>query len=166
MATYLGGSGNEQPHSLVVDQSGNLVVAGRTSSPDFPNVNSTGLKDVLKGGYDIILTKFNATGTSLIGSRIIGGSANDGVNIAPKYSNNIVPMGQSSLRLNYGDDGRSEVIMDNAGNVYLASCTSSTDFPVTPNAFQKTNAGHQDGVFIKASPDLSVILASSLSGRK
>jgi gliding motility-associated-like protein len=163
-ATYLGGSGNEQPHSLVTDQSGNLVIAGRTSSPNFPNVNSTGVKDFLKGGYDIILTKFNSTGTNLIGSRIIGGSANDGVNIAPKYSNNIVAMGESSLRLNYGDDGRSEVILDNAGNVYLASCTSSTDFPVTGNAFQKNNAGKQDGVFIKTSPDLSNILASTYLG--
>ncbi len=55
------------------------------------------------------------TDTALMGSRIIGGSANDGVNIAPKYSTNIVPMGQSSLRLNYGDDGRSEVIVDKVG---------------------------------------------------
>ena len=121
-------------------------------------------KTYLKGGYDIILTKLNASGTGLIGSRIIGGTANDGVNIAPKYSDNIVPMGQSSLRLNYGDDGRSEVILDKTGNVYLASCTSSTDFPVTGNAFQKTNGGKQDGVFIKTSPDLSAILASSYLG--
>ena len=35
-ATYLGGAGNEQPHSLVVDNDGNLVLAGRTDSPDFP----------------------------------------------------------------------------------------------------------------------------------
>ena len=42
--------------------------------PDFPNVNSAGIKDVLKGGYDIILTKINSTGTTLIGSRIIGGT--------------------------------------------------------------------------------------------
>ncbi len=163
-ATYLGGSGNEQPHSLVADQAGNLVIAGRTSSFDYPNVNSTGAKDVLKGGYDIILTKLNASGTGLIGSRIIGGSRNDGVNIAPKYSSNIVPMGQNSLRLNYGDDGRSEVILDNAGNVYLASCTSSSDFPTTANAFQKTIGGSQDGVFIKTSPDLGTILASSYLG--
>ena len=101
---------------------------------------------------------------ALIGSRIIGGTANDGVNIAPKYSDNIVPMGQNSLRLNYGDDGRSEVILDKTGNVYLASCTSSTDFPVTGNAFQKTNGGKQDGVFIKTNPDLSAILASSYLG--
>lgn len=163
-ATYLGGSGNEQPHSLVADQAGNLVIAGRTSSPNFPNVNSSGIKDVLKGGYDIILTKLNASGTALIGSRIIGGQANDGVNIAPKYSTNIVPMGQSSLRLNYGDDGRSEVIMDNMGNVYLASCTASADFPITANAFQKTIGGKQDGVFIKTNSDLSTILASSYIG--
>ncbi|MCW3086856.1 MAG: hypothetical protein JWQ78_242, partial [Sediminibacterium sp.] len=35
-ATYLGGKGNEQPHSLIVDGAGNLVIAGRTSSDDYP----------------------------------------------------------------------------------------------------------------------------------
>jgi gliding motility-associated-like protein len=163
-ATYLGGSGNEQPHSLVADQAGNLVIAGRTSSTDFPSVITGGGQDVNKGGYDIILVKLNAGGTGLIGSRIIGGSANDGVNIAPKYSKDIVAMGQNSLRLNYGDDGRSEVILDKTGNVYLASCTSSSNFPVSVNAFQKTSAGLQDGVFIKTSPDLGTILASSYLG--
>ncbi|HEY4155884.1 MAG TPA: PKD domain-containing protein, partial [Puia sp.] len=164
-ATYIGGKGNEQPHSMIVDNAGNLVIAGRTSSPDYPVIaGSTGKVDVLKGGYDIILTKLNAAGTNLIGSRMIGGSSNDGVNIAPKYSSDIVPMGQSSLRLNYGDDGRSEVILDNAGNVYLASCTRSTDFPFTANAFQKKSGGLQDGVFIKTSPNLATILASTYLG--
>ncbi|HTD93723.1 MAG TPA: SBBP repeat-containing protein, partial [Chitinophagaceae bacterium] len=32
-ATYIGGSGNEQPHSLIVDNNGNLTLAGRTNSP-------------------------------------------------------------------------------------------------------------------------------------
>ena len=35
-ATYLGGNGNEQPHSLVVDGAGNLIVAGRTNSSNYP----------------------------------------------------------------------------------------------------------------------------------
>ncbi len=164
-ATYIGGNGNEQPHSLVADKAGNLVIAGRTSSTNFPNVNSKGLVDVNHGGYDIIIAKLNGNGTNLIGSRIIGGKSNDGVNIAPKYSTDIVSMGQHSLRLNYGDDGRSEVVLDNAGNVYLASCTSSSDFPLV-NAFQKTIGGAQDGVFIKTNPDLSTILASSFIGGK
>ena len=163
-ATYIGGKGDEQPHSLVADAFGNLVIAGRTSSPDYPAKTPGGINDVAKGGYDIILTKLNANGTALIASRIIGGRGDDGVNIAPKYDGTIVGPGTHSLRLNYGDDGRSEVIFDNAGNVCLASCTSSSDFPVTANAFQKSYGGEQDGVFIKTSPDLSVILACSFLG--
>jgi gliding motility-associated-like protein len=164
-ATYLGGRGDEQPHSLVTDRSGNLIVAGRTSSTDFPTVATASGKDILKGGYDIILVKLNVNGTGLIGSRLIGGSLDDGVNIAPKYfSSSTIPMGQSSLRLNYGDDGRSEVIVDNADNVYLASCTRSNDFPVSANAFQKTSGGMQDGVFIKTTSNLATILASSYLG--
>src|SRR5687767_3132996 len=35
-ATYMGGGGNKQPHSLVVDNAGNLVIAGRTNSSNYP----------------------------------------------------------------------------------------------------------------------------------
>ena len=86
----------------------------------------------------------------------------DGVNIAPKYSNQSVT--NQSIRRNYGDDARSEVITDNSDNIYLASCTQSDDFPVTSNAFKKTLSGSQDGVFIKASTDLNTIYNSTLIG--
>ncbi len=162
-STYLGGNGNEQPHSLIVDRQGNLIVAGRSSSTDYPVVNAAAGANQNHGGYDIILSKLNAAGTALLGSILIGGAGNDGVNIAPKY-NQSPPMGQQSLRLNYGDDGRSEVILDNAGNICLASCTQSDDFPVTANAFQKKKGTAQDGVFIKTSPGLNTILASSYLG--
>lgn len=166
-ATYLGGSsGNEQPHSLIVDNLGNLVIAGRTNSINYPttivNFGST-------GAWDIILTKLNASGTALIGSRKIGGLADDGVNIRPKYS---APSGDESIRRNYGDDARSEVILDASGNIYLASCTQSPNFPTTPGAAQTVkgatpsgpNARYQDGVVLKTSPDLSNILFSTFLG--
>ena len=51
--------------------------------------------------------------------------------------------GAHDLRLNYGDDGRSEIILDAAGNMYLAACTQSTDFPVTGGVFQPTAGGRQ-----------------------
>src|SRR5690606_19219486 len=35
-STYIGGADNEQPHSMIVDAAGNLVVAGRTYSSNFP----------------------------------------------------------------------------------------------------------------------------------
>lgn len=71
-ATYLGGSGNEQPHSMICDGQGSLVVAGRTNSPvstgagiPFP----TTMAEIGPcGKYDIVITKFNATGTALLGS--------------------------------------------------------------------------------------------------
>ena len=48
--TYLGGSGNEYPHSLVVDPQGNLVVFGRTESgSSFPSDTLFGAG----GGTDI-----------------------------------------------------------------------------------------------------------------
>jgi len=162
--TYLGGAGDEQPHSLIVDNAGNLIVAGRTSSTNFPTIPA-GSVFGKGGGFDIFITKFNATGTALIGSKRIGGEGWDGVNIAPKYySSGTLPMGQLSLRLNYGDDGRSEVIVDNANYIYLASSTQSDSFPCTANAFQKKRKGKQDGVFIKATPDLGTILCSSYLG--
>ncbi len=163
-ATYLGGSGSEQPHSMIVDHAGNLIVVGRTTSPDFPLYPSSTNTLGKGGGFDIFISKLSFDGTTLLGSIKIGGSGNDGVNIQPKE----VQSGAESIRRNYGDDARSEVMVDAANNIYLASCTQSTDFPVTPNAFQTINGGMQDGVIIKMNADLlnsHVILSSYLGGR-
>ncbi len=160
-ATYIGGGGNEQPHSLICDNQGNVVVAGRSNSPNYPVTNSFGGGS----GYDIVVTKLNAAGTALIGSRKIGGSGDDGVNIEPNRN------GVSSLQQNYGDDGRSEVNLDAAGNVYVASCTQSPGdasgvgrFPVTAGAFQTTPGGAQDGVLLKFNANLSTMLFASFIG--
>ncbi|MEO8760320.1 MAG: hypothetical protein ABI388_04215, partial [Bacteroidia bacterium] len=45
-STYLGGSDNEQPASIIVDNGDNLIIYGRSYSSDFP---------VLVGSYDISL---------------------------------------------------------------------------------------------------------------
>ena len=161
-ATYLGGSGNEMPQSIICDPQGNLIVAGRSNSGDYPikpgnNVKGTG------GGFDIIVTKINAAGNGLVGSVRIGGAQSDGANIDD------YPNGAGSLLRNYGDEARSEVNLDAAGNIYLASCTKSAGDPTsggfpTVNAFQTANAGGQDGVILKLSPDVSNLLFSSYLG--
>jgi gliding motility-associated-like protein len=159
-ATYLGGNGIEQPHSLIVDRLGNVVVAGRSNSPDYP---TRGIGKVgAGGGYDIIVTKLNATGTDIIGSLRIGGVNDDGVNIASNRNRN-------SLQYNYGDDGRSEVILDGANNIYVASSTQSVSvnaaeqFPIV-GGFQRTPGKMQDGVVLKLTPNASNILFSSFLG--
>ncbi|HTI09450.1 MAG TPA: PKD domain-containing protein [Puia sp.] len=161
-ATYLGGAGDEQPHSMICDAQGNLIVTGRTSSSNFPTYPAGTLTYGPGGGFDLFITKLNASGTGLIGSRRIGGSGDDGVNFSPKYVN-AGGVGTQELRLNYGDDGRSEVILDAAGNIYVAACTKSTNFP-TQGAFQPASGGGQDGVLLKTTPDIGTILFSSYLG--
>lgn len=165
-ATYIGGRGNEQPHSLVVDAAGNLIIAGRTSSGSTYPVKGLSSYGPLGGLYDIIVTKLNTTGTALIGSMRIGGSGDDGVNIRPNYTR---PQVSESTRRNYGDDARSEVIVDGAGNIILASATQSNDFKVSAGAFQltagaKTATRLQDGVVIKMTPNLDAVIFSSYLG--
>ena len=155
-ATYIGGSGEDQPHSLFVDPLGNLVLAGRTNSGNYPVLNNGALAG---SGYDIIVTKLNAAGSALIGSRKIGGTGNDGVNITSNRGS------ATSLQRNYGDDGRSEVILDGSGNIYVASSTQSNNFPGTAGFFQPTfGGGTQDGIVLKLSPDLNTLLFASYIG--
>lgn len=164
-ATYLGGNGNEQPHSMIVDGQGNLVVAGRSFSPDYPTTRPV----IGPGGaFDIVITKFNAAGNALIGSVKIGGTGDDGVNIRPKYRGT---PGADGLRRNYGDDARSEVILDGAGNIILASCSQppssgAANFPVTPGSpIQATfGGGRQDGVILKFNSNLSNLVFASYFG--
>ncbi|HET9745331.1 MAG TPA: PKD domain-containing protein, partial [Chitinophagaceae bacterium] len=161
-ATYIGGSGNEQPHSLVVDGAGNLVIAGRTNSTNYPTTGSGTIGS--GGGFDIAVTKLNAAGSALIGSKKIGGSGDDGVNIALDT--------YGSLQQNYGDDGRSEVILDGGGNIYVASCSKSPGdgggngkFPVTSGAFQTAfGGGSQDAVVLKLNPDVSALSFATFLG--
>jgi gliding motility-associated-like protein len=153
-ATYIGGTANEMPQSLIVDPQGNLVVAGRSNSANYP---VTAPLIGPGGAWDITITKLNATGSGIIGSRRFGGTGDDGANITPCGG------GASSLQQNYGDESRSEVNLDGAGNIYLASCTRSTDLLIQ-NGFQANNRGQQDGVVLKFNPDLSSLLFSTYLG--
>lgn len=157
-STYIGGAQDEMPHSLVVDNANELVVAGKTASSDYP-VTAGAFDGSFNNGFDIVVTKFNAAGTGLIGSTFVGGSGNDGVNIATGFSGD-----QTTLRYNYGDGFRSEVIVDDAANVYVAGSTRSNDFPVTANAAKNTLGGNQDGVFFKLNPTLTSMLYSTFIG--
>ena len=158
-ATYIGGHGEEQPHSMIADASGNLIIAGRSNSDNYPLL--TGIANT-GTGYDIIVTKLNATGTALLGSVKIGGTGDDGVNIKDKEDGSVV--GDTSLRRNYGDDARSEVLLDASNNVILASCTQSIDFPVLNASQANFGGGTQDGVIIKFSPNLSSLIFSTFMG--
>ncbi|MCB0700614.1 MAG: PKD domain-containing protein [Chitinophagales bacterium] len=151
-STYIGGLSQDQPHSMVVDKNYNLFLTGRSYSGTYPSTNGS----TLKGGADIIITKLNMSG-AVTASCFVGGTGDDGVNISSVWGT------VTGLKHSYGDDSRSEILADNNGNVYVASCTKSTDFP-TANATKNTLTGTQDGVVIKMDNNLSSLIWSTYLG--
>ena len=155
-STYLGGSDNEQPHSLITNEAGELFVYGVTYSSDYP-VSTGAVGGSLTGAADIIVSRFDAAGASLIASTYVGGTDNDGVNINTAFTRN-------SLKYNYGDDARGEIMLDNTGNVYIASSTQSINFPTTPGALQLASGGAQDAVVFKLNPTFTTFGYSTYLG--
>jgi len=148
-ATYLGGSGGDYPHSLVVTNSGELTVFGSTNSNNYPTT-ANALDATYNGGSsDIVVTKLNPTGSALVGSTYMGTPGTDGRN---------------SFTFNYGDTYRGEVISDAQGRIYVASCTDAAGFPTSAGAYQTTYNGAQDGVVFCLSPDLSTLVWGTYLG--
>lgn len=153
-ATYLGGAGNEHPHSMIVDGNGNLIIAGRTLSSNYP-ITSGCFQNNNRGDWDMIVTSMNSTGTALVGSTYIGGSGADCVNF------DSTEFGYGELKHNYGDESRSEVQVDNANNIYVTGCTSSTNFPTTGTAVSTTLSGLQDGIVFKLNSSCTNLIWST-----
>jgi len=157
-ATYLGGSDNEEPHSIVVDHNNDIVILGITFSGNYPF--TTGAYDsTWAGGGDIVVSKLSPDGTALLGSTYLGGSADDGTNITANF------LDQYSLKFNYGDDARGEIICD-PNNSYIVSCVSqSSDFPTTSGVLQPAfMGGLQDGVLFKLNDQLTSLAWSTYFG--
>ncbi len=177
-ATFVGGSQADYPHSLVVNSRGELLVLGTTASPNFPTTTGAvqrafgggtladpfGEGDYHNGYYqvpagtDLVVSRFNADGTALVGSTYSGGSANDGLLPLQPFSN--VPQ----LAHNYGDPFRGDIEVDAADNVYIASCTSSADFPAARGFQNAYRGGTSDGVVCKLNPGLTALLWGSYLG--
>src|SRR5262249_6686896 len=122
-STYLGGSGNNQGSGIAVDASGNAYVTGSTFSSNFP-VTSGAFQTAFGGGGgpsaprdDAFVAKLNASGSTLVYSTYLGGSS--------------------------VDEG-SGIAVDASGNAYVTGATLSSNFPVTPGAFQATLGGGLD----------------------
>jgi hypothetical protein len=114
-ASYIGGSANESGEpSIKVDASGSPVVLFITNSTDIPTPN--GFDHTLSGTHDAYIAKFSSDGSALLYGTYLGGS---GVESTETH----------------------ELALDSQGNAIVASGTTSTDFPTTPGAYQRTYGG-------------------------
>jgi hypothetical protein len=106
-----------------VDTSGNAVVVGTTQSADFPVTSNAFQRtnhqaaDPNANSYpgNAFVTKFNASGTTLMYSSYFGGS---------------------------GGEAGNALALDAAGNAYITGRTLSKDMPVSTDAFQSSSPAY------------------------
>ena len=139
-STYLGGSGidGDQAFAAAIDAAGEPVIAGRSTSSDFP-LTAGAYQTTNTHGEEAFVSKFSADGTELLASTFLGG----------------------------GGDSAFALALDSSGNPVIAGETQSSNFPVTTGVFQQTNQGLGGGIngFIsKLSADGTTLLASTYLG--
>ena len=140
-STYLGGAGLDHAAAVAVDGGGSAYVAGGTASPNFPTRSP--LQRTLKGGASGFVTKLDPSGSTLTYSTFLGGSG-------------------GSL---FSTEQAAGIAVDAGGEAYVAGTTSSTDFPVTASAAQKTFNGSADAYVAKLNAAGSgLIYATYLGG--
>jgi hypothetical protein len=119
-STYLGGSGDDKGYGVAVDSIGSAYVTGSTSSTEFPT--EAGFEMSFQGSTDAFVTKLDPTGATLIYSTYLGGS---------------------------GDDLGLGVAIDLENSAHVTGFTTSTDFPISPGAFQMVSKGNGDAFVTK-----------------
>jgi uncharacterized protein (TIGR03437 family) len=107
----LAGTHQDAADAIFADAAGNVIVAGHTTSPDFP-VSAGVVQSRLNGAQNVFVSRLDPGGR--VGfSTYLGGS---------------------------GTDTPAAVRIDSAGSIYVAGQTNSLDFPTTSGSFEPTPA--------------------------
>ncbi len=148
-ATYLGGSGEDLVANLITNSNNELVMLAGTSSSDMP-INALSFDSSYNGGEDLFIAILSESGNALVGSTYLGGTGEEGLGGFDFVTSGF-----------YGPDGfglRGEIILGPANDIYVASYSSSSDFPTTEGVFQPAKSGGSasyDAVIAKFSNNLS-----------
>ncbi|HEV8382299.1 MAG TPA: SBBP repeat-containing protein [Gemmatimonadales bacterium] len=118
-STYLGGALDDDGAGIAVDAAGNVYVAGKTKSTDFP-VTAGALQPNAAGLTEAYITKLSPSTATMMYSTYVGGTA---------------------------DDEAVGLAVDAAEYAHVTGTTSSTDFPTTAVAADPTFNGFGD-VFV------------------
>jgi len=141
-ATFLGGSAIENVMGIIRASDGTLVMAGQTTSYDFP-VTPDAIQGTQGGGWDGYLARLSDDASDILTATYFGGSSLDGV-----FS----------------------ICMDAEGSVYIAGTTYSDDLPTTSGAYcTSLNGTHgdyrsKDSFAVKVDGKLTSLIYSTYIG--
>jgi hypothetical protein len=136
-STFLGGSGGDDLYSLALEAGGAVHVTGKTVSSDYPTTPGAYDRSHNGAGDDVVVTSLDPFSTAIIYSTFVGGS---------------------------GQDVGNRIILDSTGNEFVTGLTSSTDFPVTPGAFDTQANGNGDAFVLRLDAAGSKLLYSTYIG--
>jgi Beta-propeller repeat/Divergent InlB B-repeat domain len=135
-STYLGGSGDvDEIFGIAVDGQQNIYLTGLTKSADWPGAMNPSSSIATFG--DGFVTKLNPAGDTIIYSLYLGGNS---------------------------FDNGTTIAVDASGNAYVIGLSFSSDFPVTPDAYQKINLGNADFFVTKINQVGSIVYSTFLGG--
>lgn len=150
-SSYLGGGGdghgtggNEFGHGIAVDSSGAAYVVGDTDSVDFPTTAGA-FHTSLSGIDDAFVTKVSTDGSQMLYSTYLGGNEGDCGGGHTEYAEGAA--------------------VDAAGDAYVVGVTcNDPSFPVTADAFQRTEPGGVDAFVAELNPGGTGLVYSSYLG--
>ena len=136
-STYLGGMNSEEGLTLLIHpETGQIYVAGWTTSPNFPGTSS-GAQPNPPGNYDGFVARLNTDLTQILGATYLGGS---------------------------GGDFARALAVSSGGDVYAAGLTTSSNFPSAAGGAQPSQGGNGDGFVARLNADLTRILQATYLG--
>ena len=121
-STFLGPNNYATPAAIALDTGNNAYVAAVTSNSAFATLNPI---EGYGAASDTLLVEIDPTASSQVWSTYLGAAQ---------------------------DDGPTALVLDSAGNLYLAGTTTSTDFPASSGALQTISAGNTDSFIARISP--------------
>ncbi len=137
-STYLGGNGSDTPASIALDGLSDILVAGSTTSTNFPVANAyqssaSPNQGSVYGTYGF-LTEFVPDGSSLVYSTYLAGNSN----VANNCGGTPCWVEPSSLI--------QALAVDGSGNAYVAGYTNTYNFPTTSGTYQTTNQTQSNAI--------------------
>jgi len=130
-----GGSGGDNAYGLDVSSDG-VYVVGETKSRDFPTTTGAYDGDYNGSVYDAFVVRLSLDLGSYMAATYLGGSKND----------------------NATD------VIARPDSIYVLGFTASSNFPITPDAYDTSFNGNSDVFVSILSPDLSSLRASTFLG--
>ncbi len=135
-STFIGGSGLDLPTEMILGPTGDIFIAGRTTSTDFPSTQSS--ENVSSINFNSFVMRLDQEAQTIKYSLLFGGS---------------------------NDDICHSIAIGSDGHIISIGGTSSNDFPIL-NGFNTTFGGEEDGFIIELNRTGSIVFSSYFSGSR